>query len=120
MTRRTTPWLATAPYALMVVALLALPLLGIFDLSLRERSATSLSGAGFTTANYARLAEPYPPLPATGDEIARYNLTGSGRHTAQIMAKLTRNSGRWTMTALGEIASGRTMHDLLPVIRTKL
>ena len=59
MTRRTTPWLATAPYALMVVALLALPLLGIFDLSLRERSATSLSGAGFTTANYARLAEPY-------------------------------------------------------------
>lgn len=57
---------------------------------------------------------------ATGDEIARYNLTGSGRHTAQIMAKLTRNLGRWTMTALGEIASGRTMHDLLPVIRTKL
>lgn len=56
----------------------------------------------------------------TGDEIARYDLSGSGRHTAQIMAKLTRGSGSWTMTAIGEIASGRTMHDLLPAIRAKL
>ena len=39
---------------------------------------------------------------------------------AYVSIELTRNSGRWTMTALGEIASGRTMHDLLPVIRTKL
>ncbi|MEG2731670.1 TerD family protein [Brevundimonas sp.] len=56
----------------------------------------------------------------SGDELARYNLSGSGRHTAQIMAKLTRGSGHWTMTAIGETASGRTMLDLLPTIRSKL
>ncbi|HEY7008919.1 MAG TPA: TerD family protein [Jatrophihabitantaceae bacterium] len=49
-------------------------------------------------------------------EVARYDLTGSGRHTAQIMSKVSRDGGGWTMTAIGEVASGRTFHDLLPAI----
>lgn len=49
-------------------------------------------------------------------EVARYDLSGSGRHTAQIMAKLTRDGTGWTMTAIGATASGRTFHDLLPTI----
>jgi tellurium resistance protein TerZ len=49
-------------------------------------------------------------------EVARYDLSGSGRHTAQIMAKLTREGAGWTMTAIGATASGRTFHDLLPTI----
>ncbi len=53
---------------------------------------------------------------ATGQEIARYDLSGSGSHTAQVMAKLTRNGGGWTMTAIGEITSGRTFHDMMPAI----
>jgi tellurium resistance protein TerZ len=54
---------------------------------------------------------------AGGDaEIARFNLTGSGRHTAQIMAKLSRDGGGWSMTALGIPASGRTFRDLLPAL----
>lgn len=49
-------------------------------------------------------------------EIARFDLTGSGRHTAQIMAKLTRDGSGWSMTALGIPASGRTFRDLLPAL----
>lgn len=59
MNRYTVPLLAVAPYALLIIVLLAVPLLGIFDLSLHDLSATRLAGAGFTSANYARLAEPY-------------------------------------------------------------
>lgn len=56
----------------------------------------------------------------TGEELARYDLSGSGRHTAQVMAKLTRAGDRWTMTAIGDVASGRTLHDLTPVIQARL
>ena len=56
----------------------------------------------------------------TNAELARYELSGSGTHTAQIMAKITQSGGAWTMTAIGERASGRTMHDLMPAIRAKL
>lgn len=49
-------------------------------------------------------------------EVARYDLSGSGRHTAQVMAKLSREGTGWTMTAIGATASGRTFHDLLPTI----
>jgi tellurium resistance protein TerZ len=49
-------------------------------------------------------------------EIARYDLTGTGPHTAQIMAKVARDGQGWSMTALGNAATGRTFHDLLPAI----
>ncbi len=50
----------------------------------------------------------------TNQEMARYDLSGSGSHTAQVMAKLSRQSGSWTMTAIGQACSGRTFKDLLP------
>ncbi len=53
-------------------------------------------------------------------EIARYDLSGSGRHTAQIMSKVTRTGGGWSMTAIGNVSSGRTFHDLLPAIAAAL
>ena len=37
-------------------------------------------------------------------EIARYELTGSGSHTAQIMAKVSRSAPAVTMTAIGSTA----------------
>jgi tellurium resistance protein TerZ len=57
---------------------------------------------------------------AADTEIAKYNLTGSGAHTAQIMAKLSRDGSGWTMTALGIPATGRTFHDLLPALAGQL
>ncbi|MDQ2757081.1 MAG: TerD family protein [Actinomycetota bacterium] len=56
----------------------------------------------------------------TGAETARYELTGSGQHNAQIMAKVTREGGAWAMTAIGAPASGRTFKDLLPAIAAHL
>ena len=47
-------------------------------------------------------------------EVARYDLSGSGSHTAQVMAKVSRRTGSWTMTAIGQACSGKTFQDLLP------
>ncbi|QNE76243.1 TerD family protein [Streptomyces finlayi] len=55
-----------------------------------------------------------------GQELARYTLTGGGRHTAQIMAKVQRNGTGWQMTAIGSPADGRTFQDLMPAIASHL
>ena len=49
-------------------------------------------------------------------EVARYNLSSQGPHTAMIMAKVYRHNDEWKMHAIGETASGRTFHDLMPAI----
>lgn len=51
-----------------------------------------------------------------GSEIARYELTGSGTHNAQVMAKVTRDGAGWSMTAVGAPTSGRTFEQLLPAV----
>ena len=53
-------------------------------------------------------------------ELARYELSGSGRHNAQIMAKVTRDGSAWSMTAIGATATGRTISDLLPAVTNHL
>jgi tellurium resistance protein TerZ len=56
---------------------------------------------------------------ATGQEVARYELSSQGPHTAQVMTKVFRPSGTggsWTMEAIGHNGDGRTFHDLLPII----
>ena len=57
---------------------------------------------------------------STGSEIARVDLSGSGQHTAQIMAKLVRTPTGWDFAAIGERANGRTIRDLLPAIQAIL
>lgn len=56
----------------------------------------------------------------TGQELARYTLTGGGRHTAQVMAKVQRSGSGWQMAAIGSPADGRTFQDLMPAIATHL
>lgn len=46
-------------------------------------------------------------------EVARYTLTDAGTHTAMIMAKVARQGGSWSFTALGVRANGRTVLDLV-------
>ena len=53
-------------------------------------------------------------------EIARFNLSTLGKHTAQIMAKVYRHNDEWKMHAIGEIGNGRTFDDLLPQITPHL
>lgn len=50
------------------------------------------------------------------NEVARYNLSCQGTHTAQVMAKVYRNGAEWKMHAIGENCSGRTFQDLIPHI----
>jgi tellurium resistance protein TerZ len=49
-------------------------------------------------------------------EVARYSLSGGGKYTAQIMAKVYRYNGEWKMHAIGEPSSGRTFQDMLPQV----
>lgn len=52
----------------------------------------------------------------TNAEVARFDLSGSGQHNAQVMAKISRDGQAWSMTAIGAVANGRTFRDLLPTV----
>src|SRR3954470_3669348 len=76
----------------------------------------------FTGQDFSQIENAFCRLidETTEAEIARYDLSGSGSHTAQVMAKVSRAGGGWSMTALGVATSGRTFHELLPAISTQL
>jgi tellurium resistance protein TerZ len=76
----------------------------------------------FTGQSFAQIENAFCRLvdTTTDAELARYDLSGSGSHTAQIMAKVTRDGGGWAMTAIGAIGNGRTFADLLPTMRLHL
>ncbi|MDO0930290.1 TerD family protein [Streptomyces sp. DG2A-72] len=76
----------------------------------------------FTGQTFAEVQNAFCRLvdETTGAELARYTLTGGGKHTAQIMAKVHRTGSGWQMKAIGEPATGRTFKDLLPSIATHL
>ncbi|GAA4866674.1 DUF475 domain-containing protein [Pseudonocardia benzenivorans] len=57
----------------------------------------------------------------SGAELARYDLSGSGSHNAQITAKLSRDeAGEWRMTSIGATATGRTVQELVPATTAHL
>lgn len=53
---------------------------------------------------------------ADNQEVARYNLSNQGTHTALIMAKLYRHNGEWKMHAIGEPSHGTTFDKMMPQI----
>jgi tellurium resistance protein TerZ len=72
----------------------------------------------FTGQTFASVANAFCRIfdTSNGKEIARYDLSVQGTHTAQIMAKLYRHNGEWKMHAIGENATGRTFDDLMPLM----
>ena len=76
-------------------------------------TVNSFTGQTFATVNnaFCRLVNA-----SNNSEVARYNLSAQGGHTALILAKIYRHNGEWKMHAIGETASGRTFHDLMPAI----
>lgn len=72
----------------------------------------------FTGQNFSQVKNAYCRLvdKTTGKEIARYDLSVQGTHSAQIMAKVYRHNGEWKMHAIGENGTGRTFEDLMPQI----
>lgn len=96
----------------------------IVDLTRLPASVTTLifTVNSFQGDTFDRIDNAYCRLvdAATSGEMARYDLTGSGSHTGQIMAKLSRAGGGWEMKAIGDRTSGRTVHDMLPAISAHL
>jgi tellurium resistance protein TerZ len=80
-------------------------------------TVNSFTGQNFSTVQnaFCRIFDT-----SSSKEIARYDLSVQGSHTAQIMAKLYRHNGEWKMHAIGENGSGRTFDDLMPLITPHL
>ena len=76
-------------------------------------TVNSFTGQTFATVNnaFCRLVNA-----SNNSEVARYDLSAQGSHTALILAKIYRHNGEWKMHAIGETASGSTFHDLMPAI----
>ena len=87
-----------------------------------EVAALVFTVNSFTGETFDRIENAYCRLvdSTNSQELARYALTGSGSHTGQVMAKVTRGGGGWEMKAIGEKTSGRTFHDMLPAIGAQL
>ena len=78
--------------------------------------------SSFRGQSFDKVANAYCRLvnPSNGQEIARYQLSAQGPHTAQVMTKLYKHNGEWKMAALGDNCSGRTFKDMLPAITPSL
>jgi tellurium resistance protein TerZ len=76
----------------------------------------------FTGQNFSQIENAFCRIVNMTDnkEIARYNLSCQGSHTAQIMSKVYRHNGQWKMHAIGENGNGRTFEQLLPQISPHL
>ncbi len=72
----------------------------------------------FTGDSFDRIENAYCRLvdSTNGKELARYDLSGSGSHTGQVMAKLVRVGDGWEMKALGDRTTGRTFQDMMGAI----
>jgi tellurium resistance protein TerZ len=96
----------------------------IVDLSAVPAQVESLvfTVNSFTGDTFDKIENAYCRLvdSSNGSEMARYDLTGAGSHTGQVMAKVVRSGGGWEMKALGEKTYGRTFHDILPAILNHL
>lgn len=76
----------------------------------------------FTGQNFSQVENAFCRIinGANGQEIARYDLSVQGQHTAQIMAKLYRHNNEWKMHAIGENGRGQTFDQLIPQIVANL
>jgi tellurium resistance protein TerZ len=96
----------------------------IVDLSSVPGQVTTLvfTVNSFTGDTFDKIENAYCRLvdSTNGQELARYDLTGAGSHTGQVMAKVSRSGGAWEMKAIGDKTYGRTFHDMLPSILNHL
>lgn len=88
-----------------------------------NRVPANIKSLVFTVSNYTgqdfnQIENAYCRLlnGENGQEIARYDLSAQGNHTAQIMAKVYRHNGEWKMHAIGENSIGSTPDKIIPRI----
>ena len=89
----------------------------IVDLSRVPANVKSLvfTVNSFTGQSFAQIENAFCRIINAADskEVARYDLSVQGTHTAQIMTKLYRHNNEWKMHAIGENGNGRTIEDLV-------
>lgn len=67
----------------------------------------------FTNQDFSSVKNAYCRIvDGSNVELARFNLSEQGNHTGLIMAYVKRSNGGWTVTAVGERTSGRSVQDL--------
>lgn len=76
----------------------------------------------FTGDTFEKIENAYCRLVdlTNNQELARFDLTGAGSHTGQVMAKLVRVGNGWEMKALGERTTGRTFQEMMGAILSVL
>lgn len=76
----------------------------------------------FTGQNFSKIENAFCRLVdhSSNTQIAKFDLSCQGSHTAQVMAKVYRHNNEWKMHAIGVNASGRTFQDLLPAMAANL
>ncbi|MBB1126956.1 TerD family protein [Thiospirillum jenense] len=72
----------------------------------------------YTGQDFSQVANAYCRIinAANNQEVARYDLSCQGGHSAMIMAKVYRHGGEWKMHAIGDTGQGRTFDQLMPQI----
>lgn len=85
-------------------------------------STVIFSVNNYSGSNFGEVENAYCRLVNTRGEteLARYNLSAQGAHSALILASLKRQGGDWVMTAIGQTSKGRTFHENLGDIRPHL
>lgn len=76
----------------------------------------------FTGQNFSQIENAYCRVvdATSGKELARYNLSCNGEHTAMLMAKVYLHSGEWKMHAIGDNTSGKTFQHMMPAMQAVL
>ena len=72
----------------------------------------------FTGQNFSEIENAFCRVVngANNQELARYNLSCTGNHTAMLMAKVYLHNGEWKMHAIGDNANGKTFDHMMPAM----
>jgi tellurium resistance protein TerZ len=74
--------------------------------------------SSYSGQNFSQIENAFARVVDSADrdtELVRYQLTGSGTHTAVIMARVSRQGNGWTFTAIGSPGNARTADQLVPL-----
>lgn len=76
----------------------------------------------FTGQNFSQIENAYCRVvdAGSGKELARYDLSCTGEHTAMLMAKVYLHSGEWKMHAIGDNTSGKTFQHMMPAMQAAI
>ncbi len=76
----------------------------------------------FTGQNFSQIENAYCRVVngTNNQELAKYDLSCTGAHTAMIMAKVYLHNGEWKMHAIGDNTSGRTFQDMMSAMQAAI